>query len=241
MKNIRNPEKDYANQWNVSAEFFYDKGYYSWMAQAVKEFHTVVEIGCGTGYSTLALLEEGHSVIAIDCNSACIAKAQSLLQSKGLLNEKVVFIEGDIANPLFRAKVVSTFSFDAVLCWNVGSYWGKEMIQHYLPYLHEYGLDDDQIIADPESSYAELVIWNTCRLASEKQVPIHIVERGVEALNQDNDPYYSVLKNEIGCRNVSYSNKEAESISKGGRVLSVKGVPVERDIMDIVFTSILLT
>ena len=63
-----NNTKNYANQWDISAQFFYEKGYYSWMAQRINKFQTVVEVGCGTGYSTLALVENGYKVIAIDKN-----------------------------------------------------------------------------------------------------------------------------------------------------------------------------
>lgn len=78
-----NNTKNYANQWDVSAQFFYEKGYYSWMAQRINKFQTVVEVGCGTGYSTLALVENGHKVIAIDKNRDCIAKAKQLLLNMG--------------------------------------------------------------------------------------------------------------------------------------------------------------
>lgn len=241
MGTVQNPEKDYANQWDASAEFFYRKGYYSWMAQAVKEFHTVLEVGCGTGYSTLALLEEGHRVIAVDCNPECIAKAQSLVANKEMLSENVVFLEGDVANPMFRLKIASEFSYDAVLCWNVGTCWSKEMFQRCLPQLHEYGLSDEQIQESPESSYVELVIYSASRLACARQVPIHLIERGVEAFNDGNTLYYRGLKDEIGYRNISYNSMEAESLSKNGRTLSVKGIPAKEDVIHIVFTSILIS
>lgn len=241
MDTTQSPEKEYANQWDASAEFFYRKGYYSWMAQAVKEFHTVLEIGCGTGFSTLALLEAGHRVIAIDCNPECIAKAQSLIGSNETLAKNVVFLEGDVANPTFRAIIALEFSYDAVLCWNVGSCWSKEMFQRCLPQLHEYGLSDEQIREDPESSYVELVIWSTSMVASIRQVPIHLIERGNEALSEGTTSYYRVLKDEIGYRNVSYSNMEAESLSKSGRILSIKGVPAKEDVIRIVFTSVLIS
>lgn len=111
-----NDTQNYANQWNCSAQYFYDKEYYSWMEQALEGFHTVVEVGCGTGYSTLALIEKGHKVIAIDKNVDCIAKAKKLLDSKGALDDRVIFVEGDIAEEHFRDEVVSNFSFDIVVC-----------------------------------------------------------------------------------------------------------------------------
>ena len=171
-----NNAQNYANQWDVSAQFFYKKGYYSWMAQRINKFQTVVEVGCGTGYSTLALVENGHKVIAIDKNRDCIAKAKQLLLNRGIAEDSVIFVEGDIAEDSFRSRITSTFEFDVVLCWNVGSYWSKEMIEYYLPYMLEYGLNRFQIVQNPESSYSELILWETCRLAKAKQVAVHIVD-----------------------------------------------------------------
>lgn len=237
---IQSPEKNYADQWNVSSQHFYEKGYYSWMAQAINEFHTVVEIGCGTGYSTLALLEAGHNVIAIDKNADCIASAQNLLRSKGLLDDKIVFLEGDIADEFFRHRIASDFSFDVVLCWNAGTYWSRQMMQFYLPYMLEYGLSREQISANPESSYAEFVIWAACKLASEKQVATHIIDRGLETITKDNDPYYKQLKTEFGYSYIAYDNRKAESISNGGRILAVNGMPTRSRLLHINFISILL-
>lgn len=235
-----NDTQSYANQWNVSAQFFYDKKYYSWMEQAIEDFHTVVEIGCGTGYSTLALIEKGHKVIAIDKNATCIAEAKKLLDSKGVLDDRVVFIEGDIVEDYFRDEIVSTFSFDIVVCWNVGSYWNKEMVRYYLPYMHEYGLENWQISENPESSYSELIIWETCRLAKVKEVAVHIIDRSTEIINENNDPYYKLLKNEFEYDNIFYNCKKAKSISNGGRQLSTNGVVNNSNMVDIIFASILI-
>lgn len=232
--------QDYANQWDVSAQYFYNKKYYSWMEQAICEFHTVVEIGCGTGYSTLTLIEAGHKVIAIDKNADCIAKAKKLLCSKGICDDRVIFVEGDIAEDSFRDEIVSTFSFDAVLCWNTGSYWNKEMIEYYLLYMFEYGLKNWQIAKNPESSYSELIIWETCRLAKAKKVAVHIIDRGTMILNEQNDPYYKSLKDEFKYQKILYDNKKAKSISSGGRQLVTNGVVSDSNTVDIVFTSVLI-
>ncbi|MBR3601171.1 MAG: methyltransferase domain-containing protein [Lachnospiraceae bacterium] len=64
------------------------------MASAIENHDIVVEIGCGTGYSTLSLIENGHRVIAIEKNKDCIEKAKRLLQSRNVDKEKIVFLEG---------------------------------------------------------------------------------------------------------------------------------------------------
>lgn len=117
--------EEYAEQWDVSAKYFYDRGYYTWMARAIENHDIVVEIGCGTGYSTLSLIENGHRVIAIEKNKDCIEKAKRLLQSKNVDEEKIVFLEGDIAEAEFRENLISSFLFNAVVCWNVGTYWSN--------------------------------------------------------------------------------------------------------------------
>ena len=64
-------EKEYANKWENSSRFFQANTYYKWMCEFVKPYQTIVEIGCGTGYSTLSLIESGHKVICVDNNQYC--------------------------------------------------------------------------------------------------------------------------------------------------------------------------
>lgn len=229
--------RQYAEQWNVSAKFFYDKGYYQWMEKAITTYHTILEIGCGTGYSTLALTQGGHRVIAIDKNPDCIKTAEELLTNNGIKDESVVFLEGDIANDTFR-DIVLKQDFDAVICWNVGTYWSGEMMRSYMPYLLEYGLSVEQIKQNPESSYAELIIWDSCRIACQKQVPINIIERGVQQIDKKTDPYYYTLKKEFHYSTIKYDNCSGLSISSGGRMLSTNGQVNKEKEIGVIFASI---
>lgn len=68
---------EYAEQWEVSSKYFYDQNYYGWMQKKIEDYNIILEVGCGTGYSTLSLLENGHKVIALDKNSECIEKAKN--------------------------------------------------------------------------------------------------------------------------------------------------------------------
>lgn len=63
-----NEAEKYAVQWDISAQYFYEKSYYSWMSEKLNGYKIVLEIGCGTGYSTLALAEKGFKVLAVDKN-----------------------------------------------------------------------------------------------------------------------------------------------------------------------------
>ena len=140
----------------ISAQYFYNENYYTWMAEKLSGYSTVVEIGCGTGYSTLALVEKGFRVLAIDKNPVCIEEAKRLLHSKGISDDQVTFLEGDIVDRVFRENLICSYAFDIVICWNVGTYWSGKMMEFYVPYLFEYGLNAEQIKENPESSYSEL-------------------------------------------------------------------------------------
>ncbi len=235
-----NVQKQYAEQWNTSAQFFYDKKYYQWMCEKLIGFKTVMEIGCGAGHSTLALVNSGHKVVAIDKNHECIMAAKKLIADNGYTKDDVIFLEGDVADAQFREQVLSKHACDIVICWNIGSYWNKQMIQFYVPYMLEYGLNISQILENPESSYSELIIWDACRIANSKGAPIHIIDRGGEIINDDTDPYYYTLKDEFHFSKIIYDNHSAESVSGGGRVLTTCGKVNREGLVDIIFVSILM-
>ena len=240
MNNTQNDKLVYADEWNVSSQYFYKNEYYSWMADNLTGHKKVLEIGCGTGYSTLALLEKGYDVIAIEKNEECIRRAEQLISERGDLGTKVVFLQGDVAEKSCRKNLLEQYDFDVVICWNIGSYWNREMMTCYLPHMIKYGLDIQQIQSNPESSYSELITWYACKLAKEKNVSVNIVDRSGGQLNDNNDPYYKCLKDEFSFAKIEYKNKEGKSLSKGGRVLMINGQVSFESVIDIVFVSILM-
>ena len=67
-------KEKYANEWNNSAEYFSEHNSYKHLAAQISRYKTVLEIGCGTGQSTLALLKEGHSVLESDGNGQIVSE-----------------------------------------------------------------------------------------------------------------------------------------------------------------------
>lgn len=234
-----NQEEIYAEQWNLSEKYFYEKNRYHWMANKLEGYDTVLEIGCGTGYSTLALVELGHTVIAIDKNPDCIKKAKELVEKNGK-SDRVIFIEGDITDEKFRQTLNENCEFDIVVCWNVGTAWTEGMLEKYLPYLLEYGLNILQIQNNQESSYAELIIWITCNIAAKNNVPVQIIERCAEVIDSENGSYYEILGKEFGYSKISYDNLKCDSISSEGRMLITNGVVNDTAKVDLVLVSILM-
>lgn len=239
----------YSTEWCISAEHFLANGNYDWMCSQINAYNTILEIGCGTGQSTLSLIRKGHTVIVVEKNKYCIQKAIEYIKSAGvstctditLLNEhSVLFIEDDITSENFISNILPILSFDMVICWNVGTYWDKRMFQSYMPKLLNYGLSLEQIKDNPESSYGELIIWFACQIATSKNAALNIVDRGVNKLTRFNDPYYSALKREFSFRKIKYKNLKATSISAGGRQLITKGKVDNEKEIPINFISITL-
>ena len=248
MKPVNEKEK-YAVEWNESAQFFFNHNSYKHLITHISGYKKVLEIGCGTGQSTLALLRAGCCVLAIEQNPYCIEKAKELVASAGftiiesldeLKPRSVCFLEYDITDPLFLQETLPRVSADVVTCWNMGTYWDKQKEEDVFPKMLEYGLTVDQIQQNVESSYVELVIWNACRIAKKCKCAVHIVDRGTYPLNRLNDPYYVKLKKEFGFGKIKYANIKATTLSSGGRLLITNGMLNEEKAVPILFISVLM-
>ena len=140
----------YAGEWEVSSSHLNDQDCYTWMANELGVSGRVLEIGCGTGLSTLALLGAGYRVVSVEENPACLRKASARLEAAGFSvsvqlrgEEKVVagarieidyakvkeadadviLIEGNvIQDPKLLAFLEGGGKFDAVACWLVGTH-----------------------------------------------------------------------------------------------------------------------
>lgn len=191
---------NYANRWNNDASFFYNNGEYTWMNSFINDCPFVLEIGTGTGYSTLSLLQHGHTVISVDENKHCLQKAHELLMSNNfnsriILRESIsyndfnysirynkirenfspneaILIEGDIMrDPNLFKWLKRVGKFNAVLCWLIGT--------NKLRFLNRVITDNPQSI-NP-SMYRLLVQNNVYELADKllkSSGKLHIVDRG---------------------------------------------------------------
>lgn len=83
LEKISGFRDQYKNEWEVESSSIDSRGHYDWMASFIKSFNLVLEIGSGTGKSTLKLLNNGHKVISIDENVTCLNEAFEFLTSQG--------------------------------------------------------------------------------------------------------------------------------------------------------------
>lgn len=143
--------KQYLQNWRVNANHHRTQGHYVWMAALLDGYPRTLEIGCGVGHSTLALLKNGHTVVCIEENPHCIAATQALLvehgysvaviergtphsvdtNAYGLNYDEIgaapkadcLLIEGDALNdPALEQWLKAQPRFDAVACWLLGTH-----------------------------------------------------------------------------------------------------------------------
>lgn len=234
-------KRQYADQWEVSSKHFYKNGCYGWMAEQLEPFEIVLELGCGTGFSTLELLKCGHKVIAVDKNEYCIEQAKNRIDMAGFTigdvsKNDVEFIVADVVDKEF-IKTISVSNFDVVICWNVGTYEDNGTRNFYQPFFLEYGLTKQEIDSNWESSYAELILWTACNIAANKKVPFHLIDRSSEGLTEGNNQYYAALGGEFGYQKMKVDQAITSTISVGGKLLIVKGgVVAEREVETILIS-----
>ncbi|MBK9211495.1 MAG: methyltransferase domain-containing protein [Saprospiraceae bacterium] len=239
----------YAELWKSSARHFEVNGLYDWMCKFIRKYPKVVEIGCGTGQGTLALLKAGHKVISIDTNEFCIEETKRKIVEMGYTVETslnkiessdLVIIRGDITDDILCNKL-SKIQPDLFLCWNIGTYWSEEMKVDYLDKMQIYGLTEDQINNNPQTSYSELVIWQTCKVAKISNAAVHLIERMNVIINSNNNHFYELLKKGFNFKNTKYEQIEAKTLSIGGiPLIGIDRVLVPDNEVSIFLTSILM-
>ncbi|PWB31409.1 hypothetical protein DCO48_17260 [Pseudomonas sp. SDI] len=143
--------KQYSRSWRHNANAHHAQGHYDWMAAQVAGHPRTLEIGCGVGHSTLALLKNGHQVVCVEENLHCISATQLLLSEHGFsvavierstahsLDEAsyrldyaaivdapradCLIIEGDaLKDPQLERWLKTQPVFDSVACWLIGTH-----------------------------------------------------------------------------------------------------------------------
>lgn len=155
LKIIQYEQKQYVKQWKNNAQYYYDNGYYKWMNSHILKCDLLLEIGCGSGLSTLTLLENGHKVIVIDENIECLKETKKLLESnnfstqiikrQGIMqvdndgykfdylkminsikSQKVLLIQGDVLDDSHLVEWLTSLNIDCVLGWLIGTHGARK-------------------------------------------------------------------------------------------------------------------
>lgn len=125
-------------RWQEEGEKHWRAGDYAWMAERVGG-KRVLEIGCGTGFGTLAMATRGLLLMALEPKSDCIAVAGERVRDS--LPADLHALSGG-ASPIFlqvgvdsidtemRHRIIE-FAPDWVVCWLMGA--DDRVLDHSLP------------------------------------------------------------------------------------------------------------
>lgn len=120
-------EEVFLRKWNVNGDDLQEQGIYDIAIDMMDRYERIVEIGCGTGQSTLSILLAGHKVFSIDFYKGCIDETASRISDIGYeIVENVMWSEEEatlMCVNLFDQRFLSeieALDFDAIVIWNPG-------------------------------------------------------------------------------------------------------------------------
>jgi SAM-dependent methyltransferase len=102
--------------WEAEGQAYVRRGDYDWMAAQVPG-RRVLEIGCGVGFSTAALLRRGLAVLAVDSLAECleVTRQRAGGGDLSLLQADVVALSDE------QSATIAAFQPDSVVCWLMGA------------------------------------------------------------------------------------------------------------------------
>lgn len=86
MVTLHEAQEDYIKRWKKNAEQHFKEGDYDWVASLIEKAgaQRILEIGCGVGYSTLALANRSIQALSVDPIPEAIDETRKLLESFGI-------------------------------------------------------------------------------------------------------------------------------------------------------------
>ena len=107
---------DFIGYWKNEGETYVRRGDYQWMASLVPG-QRILEIGCGVGFATEALLGRGLQVLAVDALSVCLEATQARVKS-----DELSFLQAEVtALTALQRSQLDAFMPDTVVCWLMGA------------------------------------------------------------------------------------------------------------------------
>ena len=149
--------KEYVDFWTLNAKQHFEDGDYEWICDEIDHYHSILEIGCGAGYSTLTLVLRDHHVLSVDINQDAIEASQNLIICNDYEAEiatdyidfgkkEVWFWKADVVSE--RDAIISVLdqlSIDLVLLINPGGNLDRCIRKNEVDLLLKYGFTQEEI------------------------------------------------------------------------------------------------
>lgn len=109
---------EFLDYWRHEGELYSRRGDYEWMAGLLPGAR-VLEIGCGLGFGTAALVARGAAVLAVDSLPECLEATRVRVEAGGAHSD---YLLAEITAPDDTgAARIAAFAPDAVACWLMGA------------------------------------------------------------------------------------------------------------------------
>lgn len=219
-----NAETEYIFRWGINAKQHFDDGDYNWLCDFIYnnagDVHSIIEIGCGAGYSTLAFAQNSFDVIAVDIDPQAIEATKQLMQKRKTQNS-VSTIQGDIIHQMeafveiFRT---SELSGDLIVLCNPGGNFVPHITIGEKKLLCQFGFDENEInqkIANGETPLLHkwALIYAASMLSKQLGKKLVLVERGKQT---DLPTTLKRIRNETGARIIATDFRNIRNEPQGG-------------------------
>lgn len=102
--------------WEGEGQAYVRRGDYAWMAALVPG-QRILEIGCGIGFGTQALVDRKLDVLAIDSLPECLSATEARLQGRA-----ATLLQVDLtALSVEQREQIESFAPETVVCWLMGA------------------------------------------------------------------------------------------------------------------------
>lgn len=219
-----NAETEYIFRWSINAKQHFDDGDYNWLCDFIDnyagEVHSIIEIGCGAGYSTLAFAQNCFDVVAVDIDPQAIEATRRLMQ-KNKAQDSVSTIQGDIVHQMEEfVKIFRTSEFSGaliVLC-NPGGNFAPHITIGEKNILCQFGFDESEInqkIANGETPLLHkwALIYAASILSNQLGKKLVLVERGKQT---DLPTTLKRIQDETGSRIIATDFRNIRNEPEGG-------------------------
>jgi len=109
---------EFLDYWRQEGEAYVRAGDYEWMASLVPG-ERILEVGCGLGFGSAALVAHGLEVLAIDSLPECLAATRERLGDDAA---RMTLMSADVtALDAEQMATIQAFAPDVVICWLMGA------------------------------------------------------------------------------------------------------------------------
>lgn len=198
--------KLFVTKWENNGDDLLEHGVYDLACEMLKPYEKVLEIGCGTGHSTLALLLNAHKVFAIDVLPECIAETAERVSDIGYeevsemkwTDKEATLMCANLFDPMI-VRAIMNLNVDTIIIWNPGQADNIKLVDQcaFLARAKNIPLqvmERERTKEEAHKCLKDIADYNSMRLVDDKIVMIEWnQELGIKLLEiNDNIVYESI-------------------------------------------------